>query len=235
MTGSEEETPFTGGRTTPGIVRVGDTVRRPRTGNSGFVRGLLVHLAVNGFDAAPKPLGTDNEGRDVFAYIAGEVPADLASHDDGTLRAAAQIIRRYHDATAGLVTGPAARSADVVCHNDLSPCNFVFRDDRPVAINDFDAAAPGYRMDDLGNAAWLWLDIGNEETGAAQQTRRLRLFADAYEDVAVEPLLEAMMKRQAIAIRSAEQAGNAAMAGWARACLAWTLANFAVLAAALAR
>jgi Ser/Thr protein kinase RdoA (MazF antagonist) len=232
MTGTEEERPLTGGRTTPGVVRVGDTVRRPATGNSGFVRGLLAHLAVHGFDAAPKPLGADDEGRDVFAFIEGDVPADLAFHDDGTLRAAARLIRRYHDAAAGLITGPAARSADVVCHNDLSPCNFVFRDGLPVAVIDFDAAAPGYRMDDLGYAAWLWLDIGNEETRAAGQARRLRLFAEAYGEVAVEALLEAMVKRQAIAVRSAERAGDAAMAGWARGCLAWTLANFTALAAA---
>jgi Ser/Thr protein kinase RdoA (MazF antagonist) len=215
---------------TKGVVRIGDTVRRPATGNSGFVRGLLVHLAANGFAAAPTSLGTDERGRDIFSYIPGDVPADLAFRDDGTLRAAAALIRRYHDATAGLITGPAARSADVVCHNDLSPCNFVFRDNRPVAIIDFDAAAPGYRMEDLGYAAWLWLDIGNGETSAAEQARRLRLFAEAYGEVAVEPLLEAMVKRQAIAIRSAERMGNAAMAGWARACLAWTVANFDTLA-----
>jgi Ser/Thr protein kinase RdoA (MazF antagonist) len=225
-----EEIPLTGGRTTPGVVRIGDTLRRPRTGNSGFVRGLLAHLAAHGFDAAPKPLGTDDEGRDVFAFIEGDVPADLAFHEDAVLRAAAMLIRRYHEATAGLITGPAARSADVVCHNDLSPCNFVFRDDRPVAIIDFDAAAPGYRLEDLGYAAWLWLDIGNEETSAAKQARRLRLFTEAYGEVAVDTLLEAMVKRQAIAVRSAERADNAAMAGWAHACLAWTLANFTALA-----
>jgi Ser/Thr protein kinase RdoA (MazF antagonist) len=233
-TGTEEETPLAGGRVTQGVVRVGDTVRRPATGNSSFVRGLLAHLAANDFTEAPGPLGTDEQGRDIFSFIDGEVPADLAFHDDATLRAAALLIRRYHDATTGLITGACARSADIVCHNDLSPCNFVFRDGRPAAIIDFDAAAPGYRVDDLAYAAWLWLDIGNEETSAAEQARRLRLFADAYGAVDEEPLLEAMLKRQAMAIRSAEQAGDAARAAWARTCLAWTVANFTALAAASA-
>jgi len=230
MTGTAEETPLAGGRMTKGVVRVGDTVRRPATGNSAFVRGLLAHLAATGFAEAPTPLGTDEQGRDIFSYIPGEVPDDLAFHDDETLGAAARLIRRYHDATRGLLAGACARGVDVVCHNDLSPCNFVFRDGRPAAIIDFDAAAPGYHLEDLGYAAWLWLDIGNEETSAAEQARRFRLFADAYGSVALEPLLEAMVKRQAIAIRSADQAGNAATAGWARACLTWTVANFATLA-----
>jgi Ser/Thr protein kinase RdoA (MazF antagonist) len=227
---TEIETPLAGGRVTDGVVRVGNTLRRPPTGNSGFVRGLLAHLAANGFDEAPRPLGVDEKGRDIFSFIVGEVPADLAFHDDATLAVAAALIRRYHDATTGFVTGACARSADIVCHNDLSPCNFVFRDDRPVAIIDFDAAAPGYRQDDLGYAAWLWLDIGDEETGAAEQARRLRLFVEAYGTDEVDALVEAMIKRQAMAIRSAEQAGNAAMAEWARSCLTWTVGNFATLA-----
>ncbi|WP_165504856.1 phosphotransferase [Rhizobium pisi] len=44
---------------------------------------------------------------------------------------------------------------EVVYHNDLSPCNFVFRQQIPVAIIDFDAASFGRRVYDLGYAAWL--------------------------------------------------------------------------------
>ena len=49
-----------------------------------------------------------------------------------------------------------------VCHNDLSPCNFVFRDEHPIAVIDWDAAAFGHPLDDLAYAVWMWLDIGNE-------------------------------------------------------------------------
>lgn len=227
-----DEVPLTGGRTTTGIVRIGDEVHRPRTGNSAFVRSLLAHLATHGFDAAPRPLGTDDHGREVLTFIEGDVPADLAFHDDATLGEAAALIRQYHDATLAFVVGACARGVEVVCHNDLSPCNFVFRQGRPAAIIDFDAAAPGYRLDDLGYAAWLWLDIGNADTHPEEQARRLRVFAGAYGDVEAEPLLEAVIKRQAMAVRSAGSAGNEAMAGWARDCLAWTVANFAVLATA---
>ena len=86
----------------------------------------------------------------MFSYLAGDVPVELdASFSDATLTMAAQLIRRFHDATADteLTSGQ-----EVVCHNDLSPCNFVFRSGKPVAMIDFDNAAPGTRLHDLGYA-----------------------------------------------------------------------------------
>ncbi len=79
------------------------------------------------------------------------MPADLSSeHDVQPLKAAERLIQAYNDASSGYVTG----RAEVACHNDLSPCNFVFRDGRPVAIIDFDATELGIRARDLGYAAW---------------------------------------------------------------------------------
>ena len=40
-----------GGRVTEGVVRVGDTVRRPRTTTTAFVRDLLSYLEEQGFVA----------------------------------------------------------------------------------------------------------------------------------------------------------------------------------------
>ena len=151
------ETPLHGGRTTPGVVRIGDTVHRPANTNSDFVRRLLEHLWAKGFGGAPRFLGADEIGREVFSFIEGEVPAELGLFNDRALCGAAALIRRLHDLAAELVTG----TAETVCHNDLSPCNFVFRDGLPIAVIDFDAASPGSRAHDLGYAAWLWLDFGS--------------------------------------------------------------------------
>jgi aminoglycoside phosphotransferase (APT) family kinase protein len=43
-----------------------------------------------------------------------------------------------------------------VCHNDPSPCNYVLVDGCPVALIDFDHAAPGDRPRDIAYAGWLW-------------------------------------------------------------------------------
>lgn len=227
MCGDQDGIPLRGGRVTPGIVRIGDTVRRPPTTNSEFVRLLLQHLAARGFGAAPACLGTDEQGRDVLAFIDGEVPTDLGLHDDETLCRAASLIRRFHDLSAELVATPAAAAVgiEVVCHNDLSPCNFVFRAGVPMALIDFDAAAPGSRAHDLGYAAWLWLDLGSPEITAADQRRRLALFLKAYGTDDCASVLAAVLTRQAILVEQGRRLGDHAMTGWAADCLEWTRRN----------
>ncbi len=228
MSGDQNEIPLPGGRVTQGVVRIGDTVHRPPTANSEFVRRLLLHLAARDFDGAPKSLGSDGQGRDVFAFIAGEVPPDLSFYDDATLRQAATLVRRFHDVSAGLV---ADSNGDVVCHNDLSPCNFVFRAGVPVAIIDFDAAAPGPRAHDLGYAAWLWLDVGSPDISAAEQRRRLDLFLEAYGTGDRAGIVAAMRTRQAALIDEGRRLSDDAMMQWAADCLEWTTRNEAALTA----
>lgn len=222
-----EEIPLSGGRTTPGVVRAGDTVRRPATVNSGFVHRLLEYLAAQGFGGVPESLGKDTRGRDVYTFIDGDVPADLAVYGEPVLRIAALLIRSFHDASAGFVTSQVG--AEVVCHNDLSPCNFVFRGKVPVAIIDFDAAAPGTRVDDLGYAAWLWLDLGSDKVSARDQHRRLMVFVKTYGTLAVEPVVDSILQRQVRLLHEARTSGDSSMAEWAARCNEWTRDNRRVL------
>jgi Phosphotransferase enzyme family len=215
MEARPEETALAGGRTTPGVVRIGDTVRRPAKANSGFVRHLLAHLAAKGFELVPAHLGSDEVGREIFSFIEGEAPAELGFIDDRALRSAATLIRAYHDLSADL-------AEEVVCHNDLSPCNFVFRDGLPVAIIDFDAVSPGTRAHDLGYAAWLWLNFGSPEVSPSEQQRRLHLFVSTYGDIRSDTVLYSMMERQAMLIAEGRRTGKVAMAEWAEHCLDWT-------------
>jgi hypothetical protein len=71
------ERPLSGGRVTAGVVRVGETVRRPRGENWRLVRALLTHLREGGFEGAPRYLGSDEQGREIFSFLPGEVPPDL--------------------------------------------------------------------------------------------------------------------------------------------------------------
>lgn len=229
MTCDSDEIPLSGGRTASSVVRVADTVRRPPAPNSEFVRRMLRDLRESGFDGVPEFLGTDGHGREMFGYIEGDVPADLSHYDDATLASAAGLIRAYHDHTADFLklTGPPDTRDEVVCHNDLSPCNFVFRGGRPAAIIDFDAAAPGSRAQDLGYAAWLWLDLGASDYGASEQHRRLALFQSAYGDSApaLGDLVDAILARQATLIERATQIKDDATRAWATQCRGWTLEN----------
>lgn len=216
------ETPLTGGRVTAGVVRIGKTVRRPLGPHSPFVHRLLLHLAAAGFTGAPRLLEADDgEARESLSYIDGTVPSELQHWTDHQLQAAAGLIRALHDASAG---SPLASDTETVCHNDLSPCNFVFRDETPVAVIDFDAAAPGRRLWDLGYAAWLWLDLGCPDYTAQEQRRRLTLFADSYGACHMPDLIHAIAGRQAMLRDEAEAAGRAEMAAWAAQCFDWTQA-----------
>lgn len=53
------------------VQRIGDTVRRLRGEHSDFVARLLDYLHEAGFAAAPRYLGVDDHGRDIFTYVAG--------------------------------------------------------------------------------------------------------------------------------------------------------------------
>jgi hypothetical protein len=64
-TAGQAEIPLSGGDVTEGVVRVGDTVRRPVGPHSQLVHALLAYLESAGFEGAPRFLGIDgvNRGR----------------------------------------------------------------------------------------------------------------------------------------------------------------------------
>ena len=172
-----------GGRQTADLVRVGDTIRRPRNRNSEFVRAVLRHLEAAGFPGAPRVLGVDEAGREVLSFIEGDVhvAAPGASEprlSDAHIESAAALIRRFHDATAGT---ELAGAEEVVCHGDLGPHNTVFLGSEAVGLIDWDDdVAPGRRLVDLGHAVWCFVDVGEDGGPVADQGRRIRLMCDAY-------------------------------------------------------
>lgn len=66
-----DEVPLGGGRVNEGVVRVGDTVRRPVGPHSPFVHELLRHLEQVGFEDAPRFLGVDAVGREIISFLPG--------------------------------------------------------------------------------------------------------------------------------------------------------------------
>ncbi|WP_371749298.1 phosphotransferase family protein [Streptomyces sp. NBC_00280] len=144
----ENEEPLSGGRITPGVVKAGDTVRRPTTPASPFVAQLLGHLQRQGFTGAPRHLGIDEAGRDVLSYVPGRVPARFQRWSDLQVAAAGTLLRALHDATRG---SRLAGQHPVICHHDPGPNNAVFQKEVPVALIDWDTAAPGEPLEDRGN------------------------------------------------------------------------------------
>lgn len=196
---SVDETVLVGGVANQGsVVRLGDTVRRPQGRHSRAVAELLRHLELVGFEGVPRSLGTDDRDREVLSWIPGEVPLppfpDWAMSDEGLI-SVARLLRGYHDAVDGFMTcnsgfawstelaDPAGGS--VLCHNDICPENVVFRDDRAVALLDFDYVSPGRRVWDVVATAAMWApleapDWRKTHPPGLDAVSRTALFADAY-------------------------------------------------------
>jgi len=192
------EIPLAGGDVNVGenvVVRVGDTVRRPLSDRADAVHALLLHFESVGFDGAPRFLGIDERGREALSYVEGDPALPPVPAGDDVLVELGRLLRRMHDAQEGFALPDGMRWPDlpveptaecVVCHNDLFWPNVVFRDARPVALIDWDLAAPASRLYDLASAANYWAPLRQDaealEWGLPTETRgpRLRHLCDAY-------------------------------------------------------
>lgn len=179
------------------VVRSGAHVLRPSSPNSVTIHETLSALRSTGFDGVPEPFGLDDDGRERLEFIEGDVaipPYPKWARSDETLVEMTMLIKRLHDASAGIdltsgtwndVAADPAGGA-VLCHNDVCLENVVFRDGRAVALLDFEFAAPGRPVFDLGLFARMSVPI--DDPADAQRLgwtktdlpRRLRLIADTY-------------------------------------------------------
>jgi Ser/Thr protein kinase RdoA (MazF antagonist) len=237
LPGMEEEHSLVGGlNPDAGIVRIGDTVRRPAGSSSAAVRALLQHLETVGFDGAPRFLDVDEQGRDVLTFLDGDVPLPpypgWALTDDA-LDDLGQLLRRFHEATADFdgssVAGWSHEWSDpgggpVICHNDVFPENVVFRDGHVVALIDFAMAAPGRPLWDLAIAAQEWAPLHAPASRVAHPdeldgVRRTGRLARAYgvEPQQAEELLDVIAEERAHSlahVREQAAAGNSPWQDW---------------------
>ncbi|HYA35447.1 MAG TPA: phosphotransferase, partial [Candidatus Binataceae bacterium] len=201
-----DETRLRGPNAFSHVVRIGDTIRRKTNYWTAAVHALLAHLHANGFTKAPQALGLDNQGREILSLVRGIVPEHPRHpwnfRSRSSLAATARMIREFHDAVGtfappsdahwrGISGAPPGN--DVICHNDLGPFNTVFRRGQPVAIIDWNNAAPGSRMWDVACALWRFTPLwgsdawwGGDWTGNGWRlplevkARRMKLFAEVY-------------------------------------------------------
>jgi hypothetical protein len=170
-----------GGGAVNEVVRVGETVRRTPSERSGFVRELLALFENAGWQGAPRFLGVDERGREIFGYVEGRAAVTprerAAARTDEALADVARLVREFHDLTHGTAL---AGDRDVVCHNDLAPKNTVYDGWRPVAFIDWDLAAPGERTHDIAHVCWQYLELGPGVDDVGRTARRIRLICDAY-------------------------------------------------------
>ncbi|WP_052032322.1 aminoglycoside phosphotransferase family protein [Streptomyces viridochromogenes] len=219
------------------VVRIGDTVRRPVQPWTPTVHALLRHLAEVGFAYAPRPLGIDDEGREVLTYMEGDSgPAGWAKVVGSQgLRNFARLLRDYHDACRSFSPPPGATWStdaggdpgddDVICHGDFGPWNVVWQGNRPVGIIDWDFARPAPPLDDVAYALEYVVPFRDDAEclrwlrHPAPPDRRSRLeeFCRAYGLDSTAGIVDAVIARQqdnADLVRRLAEQGHEPQAGW---------------------
>jgi hypothetical protein len=217
------------------VVRVGDTVRRTAGPWTPAVHELLRYLDYAGFDYSPRPLGFDEQGREIVSYIAGETvgtahPWPEWAWSDATLEQAGRLLRHYHDTVTDFrpegsrvwrFVTDHLDAGEVICHNDFAPYNMVWNDGVIVGIIDWDLASPADPISDLAFTAWSFCPIHQPSDAArlgapTDIVRRLKLLCGSYGLERSEKLLEAIRKRMRASIdgiQAKAATGDAAFQG----------------------
>jgi hypothetical protein len=190
-----EDGPLTGGTANYGrVIRIGDTVQRPLRPHTRSVHIVLQHLTERGFAAAPTVIGVEAH-TEIVGYIPGTAAIDPVPEwalTETALTGVGALLRDYHAHVTGFDPRglrwqrplPPRWQGRIVTHNDLNPANVIFREGRPVAMIDFDLAAPGRPAFDLAVTACFWAPL--RESGDIEDSRRghvldrYRLLLDAY-------------------------------------------------------
>jgi hypothetical protein len=174
--------PVVDGPLAGGHEHAGDTVRRPRGVGAEVVEALLVHLEAVGFDAAPRFVGVDDEGREVLTFVPGEVHRRPPWQLDDAANAArlgdlAALLRRLHAATATFTPPAGARPRRPLplrggtwTHGDPGYPNVVYEHGALRALVDWEFAAPGDPLCDP--AALLALSVRGPRPDADDHARR---------------------------------------------------------------
>jgi hypothetical protein len=217
-----------------GAVRAGDTVRRTAGPWTLAVHALLAHLADKGFTGAPRPLGFDEQGREVLTFLEGETtgsrrPRPGWVHAEDTLDQVARWMRAYHQAVADFVPPPGAvwRGGGtwspelIIAHNDAASYNAAWHEGKLTGFFDWDFAGPATPAWDLALAAFSWVPLHTRHVVAAEgftdfaaRPRRLDRFLRTYgwSATAAEFLdvVKARVKAHADGIRDPAASGDEA-------------------------
>ena len=185
------------------VLRQGSSVVRSAGEWTETVHEYLHHLRNHGIEEVPLPIAIDRLGRERLGFIEGDVPAYPFPEWvwlRENLEHAARLLRRIHDAsvdfdaTGAVWQSPARTPAQVICHNDFAPYNFVGQDNRLVGVIDWDTSSPGPRLWDLAYLAYRIVplttanDTGADASTIGSRTERTTALLEAYGTVDDQPV-----------------------------------------------
>jgi len=203
----DQELPLEGGNATEGVVRLGDTVRKPWEPTTPAVHELMRTVATAGVDV-PAAMGRDDQGRQILEFVPGTPALDAPPLTLDELARVGRLIRAIHDASEGFAPSalppwepllPVPEGpADLICHGDLTPWNLILGE-RWVFI-DWDGAAPSTRLWDLAYSAQAFT-LNDVQELPSTSAGRLAALVDGYgADGALRAALPRTMATRAAAM-----------------------------------
>jgi hypothetical protein len=240
-----KEIPLRGGKVSS-PVQIGQTVHRMGGAWTPTVHALLRYLVEHGFSYAPRPLGVDEQGREILAYLPGASvhrPWMPVLKTEAGLVQVAQMVRRYHDVVAGFeppvdavwrigkrVKGPG----QIIRHGDLGPWNTLWQGETLTALLDWDLAEPADRITDVAQMAWYFVPLRGErgwrEAGFAEPpdyVRRVQVLCDAYGAFSVPEVLQEVDRLQRSDMEITQRLGGGGVHPWS---LFWNRGGMELLA-----
>jgi thiamine kinase-like enzyme len=181
----EPERKLTGGNTSF-VTTNGRIVYKDRKPQSATTQRLLQHLQSKGITFCPKPLGFDNNDREMLSFMCGNTIDDfpnVSSIDNKveTVKQAATMLRKFHDATIDFnrqdddiwwLRYDGDLPKEVICHNDFAPYNITFENNSPIGLIDFDTACPAPRVWDIAYAVYRFVPLSESVYDCVSGTYR---------------------------------------------------------------
>jgi Ser/Thr protein kinase RdoA (MazF antagonist) len=165
---------------------------------SASVMALLRHLEREGFDYAPRVVGSgfDAQGREMVRFIPGSF-VHPGPWGEEAFPLLGQILRQLHEAAASFVPPEGAQwrpwygrplgVPSVFGHCDTGSWNIVAEGGMPIALIDWEEAGPVDPLVELAQACWLNAQLFDDDIADKQglaspeaRGRQMRLLLDGY-------------------------------------------------------
>lgn len=215
------------------IYRIDNTVLRKGGQWSESVQTVLAHLHEKGFSYSPKPLGINQDGYEMQAYLPGESmwhPWSKILRSNNGLVQVANMLRALHDITENLelpsstvwrtMTAPKSRG-QIIRHGDIGPWNTLWQGDKLTGLIDWEFTVPGKAITDLAQMAWYYIPLRNEagwrKSGFGQMPNflhRLEVICDTYGKFSPKEVLVELDRLQQFEINETITRGNKGEAPW---------------------
>lgn len=197
------------------VIRTGATVTHPVQPWTPAIHALLDYLEQAGFPYSPRVLGVADD-TEILSYIEGDSGPEGWARvvDEQGLRAAARLLRAYHDVVAEWkpdhdpvwFTGQVGTgtNGEIVCHGDFGPWNIVWHGTTPVGLLDWEYANLAPPRQDIAYALEYMAPFRDDETciewlrypQPPDRRRRLELFAKTYGLTSTDGLLDEVIAVQ---------------------------------------